>query len=236
MSISYPTTMYSSYDRQVQSLMRLKEQLQERIGEIKESKNDLKGKESVIKNLQEQIKKIDIELHKLKIEKIKTNSEEEVKKQRKKYLNEEENSESTLDSTYLISAETTYSQLKTMNTVRIDLLNQARLASSSGKYPQAARGIMDKVYKLEANMAEKIKDINEDLKESSDHQEGVNKKNKDNKIKEIDHDSNSEKINVEQSNEPTGDNTTIPLEHIKIKNQSSNDTDNVETQRIDIKI
>ena len=66
-------------------------------------------------------------------------------------------------SSYLLTANNKYSQIEVMGQVRQKLLCEARKASSSGKYPEAAEGIMERVNKLEKAMQRKSSSIQTDL-------------------------------------------------------------------------
>ena len=62
-----------------------------------------------------------------------------------------------INSKYMFSAASGYSDLKTMGKVRTELQGQLRLATSSGENPEAGKGIQEKLDSLEGEHAEKRK-------------------------------------------------------------------------------
>lgn len=87
-------------------------------------------------------------------------------------------------SSYLLTANNKYSQIEVMGKVRQKLICEARKASSSGKFPEAAAGIMERVNKLEKAMQRKSSAIQTDLKKAIEEtREALREENE--KLKEV---------------------------------------------------
>ncbi len=163
----------SSAQNAIKLLEKQKDQLLDQVQKVKESDMDFKIKQEKIKALNEQITEIDAQICQKRAEKLnpdhhqnsKNTADYETEKQSKKF--DRYSKGESINSEYMFSAVSGYSDLKAMGKVRTNLQNELRLATSSGKNPEAGKGIQQKLDKLEGDMMKKGKKIKVDLKKAA---------------------------------------------------------------------
>lgn len=168
--------------------------LQEQIQKINESKMDPKMKQEKVKELTEQISEIETQIRQKQMEKLKPDYDKVDSR------NEDDKSDGDINSKYMISALTGYSDLKTMGKVRTDLKNQLRIATHSGESPEAGQGIAKKIEKLEGDIQKKSEKINSDLRKAAKEGKKIEEQETENGIKEDSKGAREEIKNAEKEN------------------------------------
>ncbi len=154
----------------IKLLEKQKMELQEQIQKISESKMDPKMKQEKIKELTERINEIETQIRQKQMEKMKPDDEKVDSKNNTSYEDDKtqgEKPDGGINSEYMISAVSGYSDLKTIGKVRTELKGQLRIATHSGKNPEAGQEIAKKIEKLEGDIQEKSEKINDDLKKAA---------------------------------------------------------------------
>jgi hypothetical protein len=200
-------------DKVIQSLEKQKQNILDQIKGIKESKIDDKSKETLINDLEKQISDLDSQINKQKSEKI-TQKEEigKANEERAKNDNIEKNSAGKNLDNYkfstMLKAYSGLSQLKTMQTVRVNLENELRTEDNVNRGDK----ISSKLKELKEKMQKKSKEINYTLKDAS---------NKDGKVN-----------NHKETKEAANDEKEVPnnkeknkLIQFSSKNEEENDND-----------
>lgn len=152
----------------IKLLEKQKMQLQEQIQKINESKMDPKMKQEKVKELTEQINEIETQIRQKHMEKMKPDDEKVDSKNNTSYGDDKtqgEKPDGGINSEYMISAVSGYSDLKTIGKVRTELKGQLRIALREN--PEAAQGIAKKIEKLEGDIQKKSEKINDDLKKAA---------------------------------------------------------------------
>lgn len=177
------------YDNSIKLLEKQKMQLQEQIQKVNESKLDPKMKKEKVKELTEQITDIESQIKQKRMEKIKPdngNVDSKNNTYNEDNKAQDEKSDVSINSKYMISAVTRYSDLKTMGKARTNLKNQLRIATHSDKSPEAGQGIAKKIEKLEGDIHKKSEKINSDLRKAAKDGEKTGKQETKNDIKNED--------------------------------------------------
>ncbi len=177
------------YDNSIKLLEKQKMQLQEQIQKVNESKLDPKMKKEKVKELTEQITDIESQIKQKRMEKIKPdngNVDSKNNTYNEDNKAQDEKSDVSINSKYMISAVTGYSDLKTMGKARTNLKNQLRIATHSDKSPEAGQGIAKKIEKLEGDIHKKTEKINSDLRKAAKDGEKTGKQETKNDIKNED--------------------------------------------------
>lgn len=107
-------------------------------------------KQEKVKELREQIAEIETQIRQKRMEEMKPDNDKVNSKNNAYYKDDktqDEKSDGSINSKYMISAVTGYSDLK----------NQLRIATHSGECPEAGQGIAKKIEKLEGDMQKKAK-------------------------------------------------------------------------------
>lgn len=167
----------------IKLLEKQKMQLQEQIQKISESKMDPKMKQEKIKELTERINEIETQIRQKQMEKMKPDDEKVDSKNNTSYEDDKAQGEKTdggINSEYMISAVSGYSDLKTIGKVRTELKGQLRIATHSGKNPEAGQEIAKKIEKLEGDIQKKSEKINDDLKKATKDGEKTEKQETEN--------------------------------------------------------
>lgn len=155
----------------VRTLEKQKLQLQDQIQKVKESKMDSKLKQETVDQLTEQISQIDAQIKQEQMKKLTPEASKDDSENSSTDKQQDEtdgqNNSGGISSKYMVSAVSGYSDLKTMGKVRTQLKGDLRIATNSGENPAAGMGIQNKLQKLEGDMLEKTKQINNDLKKAA---------------------------------------------------------------------
>lgn len=165
----------------IKLLEKQKMQLQEQIQKISESKMDPKMKQEKIKELTERINEIETQIRQKQMEKMKPDDEKVDSKNNTSYEDDKaqgEKPDGGINSEYMISAVSGYSDLKTIGKVRTELKGRLRIALREN--PEAAQGIAKKIEKLEGDIQKKSEKINDDLKKATKDGEKTEKQETEN--------------------------------------------------------
>ncbi|HEX3030209.1 MAG TPA: hypothetical protein VHT34_13115 [Clostridia bacterium] len=186
---SVSSNSYSTYmpqggrDNEIVFLEKQKMQLQDQIQKVNQSKLDAKAKNEKVKQINEQIEQIDIQIQQKRLEKMRAsagsneavtqnsnqssiNNQDSINNQNSGTRTEDYNS--NVNSKYMLSAASTYSELKTLGRVRTDLKNRLRTATSSGENPEAGKDIQERLNNIEGSIQKKSQKIGKDLKKAAE--------------------------------------------------------------------
>lgn len=172
-----------SNDNDIKFLEKQKDQIKEQILKVNQSKMDSKAKQERVKQLNEQLEQLDTQIQQKKMEKVRQNlvksesgAQNNTDSQNIGAQPQTDEYISTVNSKHMISAASTYSDMKTLGKVRTELKNQLRLATSSGENPEAGEAIADKIENVESDILKKSRKIDKDLKDAAKHGEKVQRK------------------------------------------------------------
>ncbi|NRT91925.1 FlxA-like family protein [Clostridium beijerinckii] len=172
----------TNYDKAIQALEKQKQNISEQIKNIKGSKMDDKSKEMLTKDLEKKISDLDSQINKQKMEKI-TQKEEREKANEEKQKSEGIEKNSDGKEIYnekfntMLKAYSGVSQLKTMQTVKINLENELRTEDNLKRRDK----ISNKLKKLKEKMETKFNEISDTMKDISNKDKQVNKRKDTNK-------------------------------------------------------
>lgn len=206
MHISPVSTKANTYSNQtngndeINQLQKQKEQLQDQIQKLKESKIDEKTKMEKVKELQAQIQLVDAEIQRLKNEKLDASKSKENEKVNQSSVTPVDGKDSISGMSQLLQANTSFSKAQVLNKVKNDINGRTDVLKIEVKLDSARGGSTSKkieeIQKNEAKINKLYKKSGEALKETKDKIDEVSQ----NSMKDDVGKSDEDKKSSEESN------------------------------------